>query len=195
MMLKSRFALPLTVFVLAILLALPSQAQPACVTFEPPLLVGTLFGAPVGQSSGDLIFTSSGIGAHVYNFKLLPAGTAFNRAYIDVAPVAFSPGQSIRTNNINLLFDLSGLPFPVKKVTLSYLDLGGYENLAVNGGAIYAGDLKSAPPVLSGVGVAVTGTPLPPPRSGRYGTVTFTGALQSVLIGGQELWIDSVCAQ
>jgi hypothetical protein len=192
---KSRIAVLLAVSVLALLLAPPSQAQQACVTFEPPFLLGTVYGAPVGQASGDLAFTSNLIRGYVYNFRVLPAGTAFNRAYIDFAPVAFSPGQSLRTNNINLLFDFTGLAFKPSKVIVSYLDLGGYENLAVNGSGIYAGELTAAPPFLGGATVTVTSSPLPPPRSGKTGTVTIRGAVQSLLIGGQELWIDNVCAQ
>lgn len=31
--------------------------------------------------------------------------------------------------------------------------------------------------------------------SGKRGTVTLSGNVTSLLIGGQELWIDQVCAQ
>jgi hypothetical protein len=31
--------------------------------------------------------------------------------------------------------------------------------------------------------------------SGKRGTVTLKGPVKSMMIGGQELWIDSVCAQ
>ncbi|MGZ3294160.1 MAG: hypothetical protein ACXU9D_12945 [Xanthobacteraceae bacterium] len=33
-------------------------AREVCVTFEPPLTVGTQYGTPAGQHSGDVIFTS-----------------------------------------------------------------------------------------------------------------------------------------
>jgi hypothetical protein len=191
---RTKLAALLTVPLLALLLAPPSQAQPACITFEPPLALGTTYGAPVGQSSGDLAFVSSGISAYVHKFNLLPSGTAFNRAFIDFAPVAFSPGQSLRINNINMLFDLSAVGFSVSKVTFSYLDLGGYENLAVNGSGVYVGELTSAPAALGGASVTVTQAALPPPRSGKMGTVTLKGPIKSFRIGGQELWIDNVCA-
>jgi hypothetical protein len=177
------------------LLAAPSQAAPVCVTFEPPLLLGTTYGAPAAQVSGSLAFVSNGIRVYVYKFGLITSGTAFNKAYIDFAPVGFSPGQSIRTNNINLLFDFSALGFKPSKVTFSYLDLGGYENLAINGGSVYVGELTSAPPVMSGVSVAVSQTPVPPPMSGKMGVAVLKGTVKSLLIGGQELWIDNVCAE
>jgi len=194
MHLKTKLTALLITPLLALLLTPPAQAQSTCVTFEPPLTLGSTYGAPAGHSSGDLAFVSNGIRAYVYNFNLLSSGTAFNRAFIDFAPVAFSPGQSLRTNNINLLFDFSKLGFIVSKVTFSYLDLGGYENLAVNGSG-YVGELTSAPPALGGASVTVTNIAVPPPMSGKRGTVTLKGPVRSLLIGGQELWIDSVCAQ
>ena len=189
-----RTALPLLAL-LGLLLAAPSQAQSVCVTFEPPLLLGTVYGAPVGQSSGDLAFISNGVRVHVVNFSRLPAGFAFNRAYIDMAPAGFGPGQSIRTNNINLLFDLRALGFNVTKVSFNFLDLGGYENLSVNANGVYVGELTAAPAVLGGAAVTVSSTPLPPPAGGKTGTVTIKGStLRTVMVGGQELWIDSFCA-
>ena len=190
---KTKLALLLAV--VGALLALPSQAQPVCVNFGPPPPAGTMYGAPVGQVSGDLAFTVNAIDAYVYNFSLLPAGTAFNRALTSMAPVSL-PGQSLRTIYINMLFDLRSLGFVVRKVTLSYLDLGGYENLAVNGSGVYRGQLAAAPAVLGNANVSVTSAATPPPVSGRTGTVTITGPdIESFMIGGQELWIDNVCAQ
>jgi hypothetical protein len=176
------------------LLSPSAQAQPVCIDFGPPPPVGTTYGAPVGQSSGDLAFSVNGIDAYVYNFSLIPAGTAFNRAMIRVAPVSL-PGQSLWMTNIDMLFDLQNLPFTVRRVTLSYLDLGGYENLAVNSSGIYRGQIAAAPAVLGGANVSVTSMPAPPPVNGRTGTITITGPqIKSFLIGGQEFWIDNVCA-
>ena len=104
--------------------------------------------------------------------------------------------MSLRTININMLFDLQNLGFPVRRVTLSYLDLGGYENLAVNASGIYRGQIAAAPAFLGNANVSVTSAATPPPVSGRTGTVTITGQqIKSFMIGGQELWIDNVCAQ
>jgi hypothetical protein len=185
------FILPL----MGVLFALPSQAQ-TCIKFEPPdFTIPTVYGAPAAQVSGDLAFTFNLIDAYIWNFNTFGPGIAFNRAYIDNAPVAFSPGQSLRFNNISMLFDLRNLGFAVRRVTFAYLDLGGYENLEVNG-SLNLGEITSAPPVLGGANVSVSSTPLPPPRSGKFGTVTITGnVIKTVRIGGQEFWIDSVCAQ
>ena len=189
---KTKLALLLAL--VGALLASPSQAQPVCINFGPPPPAGTMYGAPVGQVSGDLAFAVNAIDAYVYNFALIPAGTQFYRANTAIAPVSL-PGQSLRTILINMLFDLQNLGFPVRKVTLSYLDLGGYENLAVNGSGVYRGQLAAAPAVLGTANVSVTSAATPPPVSGRTGTVTITGPdIDSFMIGGQEFWIDNVCA-
>src|SRR4029079_3374402 len=72
-----------------------------------------------------------------------------------------------------------------------YLDLGGTENLAVNGSAVFVGDIAAAPPAIGGVAVSVTAGPVP---GGTRGTVVLTGNITSLRIGGQELWIDNICA-
>ncbi len=193
MILKLKPASLLVLALLGTLFATPSQAQPVCVTFEAPdFVIGDVYGRPVPQVSGDLAFSSNGIDGYVFNF--LPfLGPTFNVAYITNAPVAFSPGQSLRTNNINLLFDFTNLAFTATKVTISYLDLGGNENLAPNPGGIYVGELSTAPPVINGANVSVSSVSIP---GGKRGVVTITAAnVAEVLIGGQELWIDSVCAK
>jgi len=44
----------------AALAAFPVLAQPACITFEPPLALGTTYGAPVGQTPGTLASSRTG---------------------------------------------------------------------------------------------------------------------------------------
>ena len=55
--------------------------------------------------------------------------------------------------------------------------------------------VQAAPAVLGGAAVAVSSTPLPPPAGGKTGTVSIKAStLKTVMVGGQELWIDSFCA-
>ena len=116
-----------------------------CVDFEPPIAVGTEYGAPAGQSSGTVVITTNGIAVSVVDFEI-GGNTFFNLASVDTAPPALGTGQVLRVNNISLDVDLSALPFTAREVRLDYLDLGGTENLAVNGAAVFVGDLASAPP-------------------------------------------------
>jgi hypothetical protein len=160
-----------------------------CVDFEAPLTVGTEFGTPAGNSSGDVVFTSNGIAVSVWDFEFTGGGGTFNVATVDTAP--FGSGQNMRTNNINLEFDFAGLGFVPSVVRFDYLDQGGSENLSVNGSPVFAGDLPAAPASLGGATVSVSTTPGP---GGTLGTVTITGAIATLRLGGQEFWIDSVCA-
>ncbi len=163
-----------------------------CVDFEPPLVAGTQYGQPVGQLPGTVIFTTNGIPVSVHDFLFLNAGGTFNLARIEPPPVPFGSGQTIRTNNINLEFDFSPIGFPTSQVQFEFLDLGGLENISVNGSPIFAGELAAAPNPIGGVGISVTTVPV---TGGKRGTVTLTGVVKTLRIGGQEFWIDQVCAR
>ena len=165
----------------------------AWVGFEPPLAVGDQFGAPAGHSPGDYAFTDGGVDVYVDKFQFIGGGTAFNVAEIDICPVAMGFNQSARPNNIALDFDFTTLGGIVSRVDFKFADLGGLENLAVNG-ALYVGDISSAPAALGGATVTVSSSPLGPPISGRRGLVSIKGRIKTLRIGGQELWVDQMCA-
>lgn len=169
----------------------PAQAATACVTYEPPLAIGTVYGNPAGQTPGSVVLFSSNVIGSIENFST--GGPPFlGFARIENAPVAFSAGRSLRLNNISKRFHFAALPFVPKRVTFSFLDLGGTENLAVNGGAPFVGNISSAPASIGGLTVSTVSGVTP---GGRRGTVTIKGQpLRDVTIGGQELWIDQVCA-
>ena len=172
----------------------PTPSAQVCVDFEPPLVAGTQYGQPVGQPNGTVIFTTNGIPVSIHDFVFVGSGGTFNLAQIEVAPVPFGSGQSIRSNNINLEFNFSAIGFTPSQVTFEYLDLGGFENISVNGNPSppFAGEFSAAPNPIGGAGIAVTSTPV---QGGRSGTVTLTGAVTRLRVGGQELWLDQVCAR
>lgn len=185
-----RLSLLLVFFLLPLFSHAASAAQSVCLDFEPPLVLGTTYGAPVGQSSGDLAFTSNGVPVRVFKWVSPNGNSYFNRADVVLPPVAFAAGQSIQLNNINLGFDFTALPFKVSAATFRFLDLGGSENLRING-ALYVGELTSAPSPLGGVAVSVGWSAIP---GGKVGTVRLAGTVKDLWVGGQELWIDQLCA-
>jgi hypothetical protein len=167
----------------------------ACVDFDPPLAMGTQFGGPAGNPPGQVVLvTPEGIKMAVQVFKYIGAGSAFNRARIELPPVAFGSGQVLRSSNINLEFDFAGVGFAVSRVELQYLDLGGFENLAVNGQPVpvFSGELTTVPSPIGNVNVVVTSAPV---TGGKTGSVLLLGPINKLTIGGQELWIDSICAR
>jgi hypothetical protein len=87
-------------------------------------------------------------------------------------------------SNINLKFDFSGLAFTVGKVTFDFADLGGSENIAVNGSSIVEGELASG---------NVGGVPLTINRVASVGDGTLDGSVRDLKIGGQQFYLDNVC--
>lgn len=172
----------------------PPQPQvcQVCVDFEPPLAIGTEYGTPAGNQSGDVVFTTNAVKVSVYDFDFVGGGGTFNVARIEAAPVPFGSGQSIRTNNINLEFDFSGIGFQTSEVQFEFLDLGGFENISVNGSQIFAGELSSAPSPVGGVSIDVYKAAV---QGGNKGVVILRGAVQTLKVGGQEFWLDNVCAR
>jgi len=170
------------------------DASMVCVDFEPPLAVGSQYGSPVGQISGTLIFTENNISVSVYNFDYVGGGGTFNTGTVEAAISSplFGTGQTMHSNNINLEFDFSGLGFQVSQVNFEFLDLGGYENLSVNGSPVFAGELSLATSLIGGTNLSVALTPV---TGGSTGTLTLTGIVTTLRVGGQELWIDSICAR
>lgn len=170
----------------------PAHAQGACIDFEAPAFaLGTQYGAPAGHVPGQWVFNYAGIDARVHRILYGGGAWGFNVAYIDNALPWLGPVQSLRFNNIDLSFDFSSWGTLPTTIKLSYVDLGGIENLSVNGSPVFIGDIWAAPAVLGGVNVVVTANPIP---GGREGTVTLIGKVKYFRIGGQEFWIDDLCA-
>jgi len=74
---------------------------------------------------------------------------------------------------------------------IDFLDMGGFENISVNGSPMFTGDISAVPGSLGGAAVSVSSTPA---AGGKTGLVTLAGAIQKLRVGGQEFWINNVCA-
>lgn len=187
------------------LTSIPPYAKPAethsttaaCVNFEPPLAAGTVWGFSVGQPPLTFVHAESGIRVFTERFYLSGGGTAYRDARIGVPPVAFSAGQAARALHINLIFDFGGVPFVPSSYTFDYLDMNGpqsYENLRVNASPVFIGELDTPPPALAGVPISVSWGPFAVPPIGDRGTLKFGPGVGRLTVGGQDLWIDHVCA-
>lgn len=162
-----------------------------CVKFNavPP---AAQWGSPAGHTAGTVVHTEDGIPVAVQEFFWSPTTTHFGSTR--VRPSFTVPGeQSINTNNINLEFDFNQLWFTPNQVSVIFRDTGGFENISVNGSAVIPGELASG----SGGGVSwtVNSSPEPGNPHNRIGTVTINGNTTRLKIGGQEFWIESVCAK
>lgn len=166
----------------------------ACVDFEAPLTAGTNYGTPAGNAPGAVVLTSHGISMSVLDFAFVGGGGTFNVATVTPPPAPFGSGQVLRLNNIGVQFDFTALPFAVGEVQVEFLNQGGSENLQVNGSPvpIDAGDLAAAPATIAGVNVSVFTSSA---AGGKKGVLLLRGPVKTLRLGGQEFWIDNVCAR
>jgi len=154
---------------------MPSISLAATVRFE-SVPVGTKYGAGFEQ----VIPSEDGIDMSVEPF-LFNQFTGFFWAEV-VGP---ANDHKLAIDNINISIDLTNVGFNVTSLTLEYVERGGNDNFAVNGGSILQlAELAELPVnVAPGVTALVDG-----------GFITLTGDIDSVLIGGQELTVDNIVA-
>lgn len=172
-------------------------AAPVCVDFEPPLLAGTVWGFSAGQPPLTLVHVENGIRVFTEKFALFGGGSAYRDARIGVPPFAFSAGQAARTLHINLIFDFSGLTFTPSSYTFDYYDPTGpnqYENLRINASGVFIGELNAPPASLGGSFISFAAGPFPAPPSGDWARIKLSPVVNRLTVGGQDLWIDHVCA-
>lgn len=171
------------------------SACEACFTFDAPLPIGTQYGSSVGTTSGSVVLASNGITLAVEDFYYSYSPLAWNFGVVTVnAPSSsFGTDQVLGVNNINVAFDFSGLPALPSEVRLEFQDIGGVENLSVNGDSpYYIGSLEAAPTTIGGASVSVYTSPI---TNGRLGVLVVRGMIKTLVIGGQEFSIDNVCAK
>jgi hypothetical protein len=183
---------------LALTLTAAAGTALACdagVTFD-GLAAGTTYGLATGFQPGDVLFVENGITVTAHRFAFAGGGFGYGSATIGNslgAPIRFDRRRICNENNINLRFDLSGLGLVVTRVTFHWLDMGGFENLRVNGGAPYIGELDMAPAAIAaGIAYAVNEVPVP---GGKKGESVLLGPVSSFAVGGQEFAIDSICVE
>jgi hypothetical protein len=140
------------------------------------------------------VLTEGGIEVRVENFTW-PSGGTFNQADVMASTPDFGIGSQFAwMNNINFEFDFTGLGFHPMRVTFEFEDLGGFENISVNGDPppVFVGELISAPAGMGGTTISFA------PRTtipGGYKTVaTVDGPVKTLRVGGQEFGIDQICA-
>lgn len=172
----------LAVAVMAVVPLSASVGIVAVVDFESHSASATYGITPAGAVG----FRDSGIAFHVREFTSSTGATTAGMARI----VATAAGHVLELNNVLLSVQTSGLSAPVTEVVIEYVDMGGQENLRVNGTALLSGDLQSfAPAVTPGVELFMTRVSIP---GGVRGKLLLRGRIQSFDLGGQELRIDNI---
>ena len=158
-------------------------ATGATMTFD-GLPLGTLFGAADGDQPGDVVYEEDGIAMSVE--QILVEGVAgFVRAEVGGRYAGFFPSRPLDLNNISVGLDFRQVGFEVNQVSLEFLELGPLNNFSVNDAALFElPSLQLMPTnIAPGVTAVVAG-----------GVITLSGAVDKILVGGQELAIDNILA-
>lgn len=181
------------ILIAAIAISVNCHAQ-NIVDFE-SLGLGTNYGNGINEI-GEIIFTEDGIDVAVEYFFWEPGTGTFGSSFVDQAMLGFGSGQTMATNNINLEFNFVDLGMNVTRVTIEYLDMGGLQNLQVNGSQIFIGYVSSDPiptihPTIEDIEVDTIHV-----GGGIRGFITITAVIgstiDSLMIGGQEFWLDNI---
>lgn len=115
------------------------------------------------------------------------------QATVVTTNMANGSGQEVNLNNINLRYVFQG-DQPIIAV-FRYADSGGNVNLGINGFLNNTNDLSDLNGmVVDGVGIVVTRQDDPGPAVRHRGIVTLAGPIERFAVGGQEFWVDDVCA-
>ena len=130
-------------------------------------------------SVGDTITTSEA-DISVEQFQW-PNGTwtTTGRAKVDDRNYAQGSGNDLNANNVNLSFQFD---YPVDKISLKFGELGGNNNIKVNGTFQNVANL-----------VDLNGNSIGGVQITVNGTMDLDGTINDFAIGGQELWLDDVC--
>ena len=108
---------------------------------------------------------------------------------------AFSQGegQRIRTLEASIDIDFTGAVTVADQVSFDFLDWDGNVNLSINGEPVHVNRSFNELPAQIATHVTMTVNDVPAGAGGRRGSVSFSGPIYNMTIGGTELGIDNLC--
>ena len=137
---------------------------------------------------GDTI-TTSGTDIVVEQFQWASGSwTSSGSAEVDTRNYAHGSGNDLNARNVNLHFQFD---YPIDKIMFKFGELGGNNNIKVNGDFKNVQDLVN----LNGTTIGGVQATVDAYQEGNnwYGKMTLDGGINDFSIGGQELWLDDVC--
>ena len=159
--------------------------SPRCIDFEDlPAVASYAVGDSFVADNAGLQATFTGRPFEWSNGVVFAGGSA-NVSNGNLAAVA---GQEIGTNNILLDVDFG---HPVEDLSMNFGEYGGNLNVYINGDFVNFenfADINGA--VIGGTNVSVTNG-----LGNDAGVVEIDGVVNNFGFGGQELWVDHICAQ
>ena len=131
---------------------------------------------------------SEGLQMRFFDFQWYGGSwTPDGEATVGNAGWSCNPSHELGLNNINVVFDYAGSTGPATDVKFDFGEHGGNVNFAVNGDFYNEYDFMALDgKVIGGAAVTVVNS------SSVCGTVRLSGHIESMMVGGQELWIDDI---
>ncbi len=181
-------ALQLSTLLVMILITLAGSTMADMVDFEAEPLYSS-YGSAYFHNPNDLIFVEDGVLVYITNYyNGQNVNFTFGRIKPSLpAPADFYSGHIFQLNNVGAIFDFTG----PGDASFQYAHFGGKVNLELNSGGVLIANsfAELAGNVAPGLNVSVTAVNIP---GGQKGTVTITGNVERLRIGGQEMYIDEV---
>ncbi len=159
------------------------EAIGATMTFD-DLPLGTLFGAPVGDQPGFPVHEQDGIVMSVEQI-IVEGAAGFLQAEVGGPYDRFFASHPLDLNNISVGLDFRNVGFEVNQVSLEFVELGPLNNFSVNDAPLY--ELPSLQLIPTDIAPGVTAVV-------ADGVIMLSGPVDRMLIGGQELAIDTILA-
>jgi hypothetical protein len=175
----------------SILLLQSSGITQPCVLFDGSAgSPGTQYGSPSGHTTGNLILSEEGINVYLLNFYPLTGPPLFDYCEVDQPFAGFGFGKTMRINDICLEFYFGFLSTIITSVRFSFADFGNDANISIGSIPPYIGPLTYfTPPTDYTFSVETHSIP-----GGIRGKATITGpSIDTLIIGGKDLWLDSIC--
>ncbi|NRB61746.1 MAG: hypothetical protein HRU40_01725, partial [Saprospiraceae bacterium] len=166
----------------------------ACLTFD-DMETGKRFGRE-NYTPGTLIFTESEVPVTIHPFLL--RDSIFEYLYTEVRSkenndyFEYASDNFLFLVNSNLTFDFSPSQLPSKQVCLDFYEGGGLINFGLNGKPVQV--INTINDVLRmELPDGITASMFDGDNDSRQETICFSGDIQQLTIGGQELGIDNLC--
>lgn len=159
-----------------------------CIGFESPTIDTTITYTAFDYGLNDTIFTVEGVPVYLDSFLQTTGGNMSRDGRLLIPSFQNQgnfQGNVLFTQEINLRFDFSVLADEVVELTFDASESGGHRNIQVNGENLYFFTNYSELPSNIANGVLYsrdTGT-----------TVTLTGKIEELVIGGEDLTFDNLC--
>lgn len=168
-----------------------------CFDFE-DLPLNQMFGRSSSSEPGDVLFEQEGVKLGVDTYTTVNGESEFFNITVLDDPFALHQSEDNRglfVSNINIALDFSDASREVTRVAFDFQDGGGEENISVNGQPIQVVERFSELPQEIAPGVKLTLRLDSTDLISESGTLVLEGTVQTLVIGGQELFIDNVCAR